>query len=617
MLFVLFVLFGLVVVGLFSGIMSSFVNKQRLVIWFKNDLRIHDHPILADIAKRFHAGGASLQQQQELICIYCFDPRHYQKTKYQSYKTNLFRTNFLIESVQNLRKNLKSIGSELLVTSQRPEDFIPKLFASSTDPASNIARRLGEGSAVYVSTEVTYEEECIEREVEKELQKLQVPLIRYAGVNSLYHPQDLPYAKPSLGDMPNTFTIFRERVEKDCRIRSALPRISSLPPVVSESQLASEGHHILTGSSSYAYIPSFQELGFSEEEISAFFDEKHPKSKAVMRFIGGEDAAIQRIEEWMFRDNHLREYFNIRNGMLGESYSSKLSPWLANGCISPRFINAQVKRYEREKGISNKSTYWLIFELIWRDFFYYLCQKYKEKVFYPGGIIEKHNLKWNNSNELIERWKNGMTGMPLVDANMRELKATGWMSNRGRQNVASYLIYDLHVDWRIGADHFESYLLDYDVCSNYGNWNAAAGLTGGRVNKFNIVKQSNDYDPQGEYIRYWCPELANVPAPQIFEPWKLSKEDQRKYGVKIGEDYPHPPDTRSWDGYVYDREASQSYRKNWGAHYENRGESTGKEGQRRGGGGRGGDRAGASQSISLGDLLPSSERKSQSKKVTK
>ena len=114
------------------------------------------------------------------------------------------------------------------------------------------------------------------------------------------------------------------------------------------------------------------------------------------------------------------------------------------------------------------------------------------------------------------------------------------MSNRGRQNVASYLVLDLGIDWRIGADHFESLLLDHDVCSNYGNWNAAAGLTGGRVNKFNITKQSKDYDANGDYIRHWIPELKNVPAPMIFEPWKLSTADQNRYGLKIGMDYPSP-----------------------------------------------------------------------------
>jgi deoxyribodipyrimidine photo-lyase len=123
--------------------------------------------------------------------------------------------------------------------------------------------------------------------------------------------------------------------------------------------------------------------------------------------------------------------------------------------------------------------------------------------------------QWREDEEALTRWKQGNTGMPLVDANMRELAATGWMSNRGRQNVASYLILDLGIDWRRGADHFESLLLDYDTASNWGNWVAAAGLTGGRVNKFNITKQSRDYDASGDYLRAWLPELAQVPTEYV------------------------------------------------------------------------------------------------------
>lgn len=109
------------------------------------------------------------------------------------------------------------------------------------------------------------------------------------------------------------------------------------------------------------------------------------------------------------------------------------------------------------------------------------------------------------------------------------------MSNRGRQIVASFLIFELELDWRLGADHFESLLVDHDVFSNYGNWNAMAVLTGGRVNRFNMAKQSRDYDPDGAYIRHWIPELHSVPTPQIFEPYLMANEEQAKYGIIITE----------------------------------------------------------------------------------
>jgi deoxyribodipyrimidine photo-lyase len=116
------------------------------------------------------------------------------------------------------------------------------------------------------------------------------------------------------------------------------------------------------------------------------------------------------------------------------------------------------------------------------------------------------------------------------------------MSNRGRQNVCSFLAIDMNMDWRYGAAHFEEHLLDYDVHSNWGNWCSGAGMTGGRLNRFNIVKQSKDYDFGGEYVRLWCPELANVPDKYVHEPWKMSEELMEECGVKIGpgRTYPSP-----------------------------------------------------------------------------
>merc|ERR1719321_1447455 len=136
---------------------------------------------------------------------------------------------------------------------------------------------------------------------------------------------------------------------------------------------------------------------------------------------------------------------------------------------------------------------------------------YGDKIFVPGGITGQ-NQRWSGSADSLIQWKEGRTGDQLVDANMRELSATGFMSNRGRQNVASYLIFDLGVDWRYGAAHFEEHLLDYDPCSNWGNWVAAAGLTGQRVNRFNTRKQLNDYDPKREYVRLW---LEGGPSPAV------------------------------------------------------------------------------------------------------
>jgi deoxyribodipyrimidine photo-lyase len=221
-------------------------------------------------------------------------------------------------------------------------------------------------------------------------------------------------------------------------------------------------------------------------------------------------------------------------------YSSKFSPYLALGCLSARFIYHETKRYERER-TSNQSTYWLIFELLWRDYFHFVARKYGSSLFLEGGIKNQPN-RTRRSEKLIRAWKEGQTGNPFVDANMRELKATGYMSNRGRQNVASYFVKDLNQDWRVGAAWFESMLLDYDPCSNYGNWNYIAGIGNDpRENRyFNTVKQAHNYDGKGVYTHHWLPELSSLQPPFLFQPELADKGHLEKLEIVLGKTYPFP-----------------------------------------------------------------------------
>jgi deoxyribodipyrimidine photo-lyase len=246
------------------------------------------------------------------------------------------------------------------------------------------------------------------------------------------------------------------------------------------------------------------------------------------------------LNQYFWKQDQLRVYKETRNGLLGADYSSKFSAWLAAGCLSPRYIYEQVQQYEQER-VRNDSTYWLVFELLWRDYFRFICAKHGNKIFYRSGL-QGLEIAWKQDWQRFDQWRYGQTGYPLVDANMRELSASGFMSNRGRQNVASFLTKNLGIDWQMGAEWFESLLIDYDVCSNWGNWNYAAGVgndaRGFRF--FNISKQAKDYDPQGKYVKHWLPELAKLPAQKIHEPWKLTAVEQKQYGVRLGVDYPHP-----------------------------------------------------------------------------
>lgn len=164
--------------------------------------------------------------------------------------------------------------------------------------------------------------------------------------------------------------------------------------------------------------------------------------------------------------------------------------------------------------------------------------RYKNKVFSSYGIYDREYYDWKTDEEIVRRWREGSTGMPLIDALMREMNETGFMPNRGRMIVACYFAMDLKQDWRYGAHHFEEKLIDHDVQSNYGGWSFSAGIGPGRVLVFNSLKQSRDFDKDGVYIKTWCPELKKVPLEHIHEPWNMPIAVQKQCGVLINRDYP-------------------------------------------------------------------------------
>eukprot|EP01035_Chromulina_nebulosa_P037260 gene37260-50288_t len=244
-------------------------SVQRTIVWFRNDLRIHDNPVLS---------SAALRNSKDTVCIYCFDPQHYTVTKFGSLKTGLYRARFLIESVSNLRKNLRSIGQELIVAHEAPEACIPRLLEGLTE------------CQVLVQGEVTSEELSAERRVEEQLRPRGGQLIRIYGGNTLYHPEDLPYSK-SLGDYPDVFTVFREKVEKTCSVRPLLPSVKAgqlgpMPQTESFRQLLGErcNEHFLPAAASLC-------AGLEER---AGEEGRKAEARAVMTFEGGEDAALRR-----------------------------------------------------------------------------------------------------------------------------------------------------------------------------------------------------------------------------------------------------------------------------------------------------------------------------------
>ena len=425
--------------------------KNTSLIWFGNNLRVNDNNVLHNACKT----------DGRVIGLYCIDPRSFGTNRFGFRKTEKFRAKFLLESLHDLKNNLDALNIDLLVYFEPPESIIPK-----------ICKRFGV-NAIHAQNEWTQEETELVEAV-----KLNLPSStewNFYDDQFLYHPDDIGIDTTKI---PQVFTVFRKKLEKYASIRALV----SIEKQKSENRIEND-----------TKIPSLTDLGFEDFK-------PHPNS--AFPFKGGENEALQRLDHYFFETKKLGFYKKTRNGLIGKDYSSKFSAWLANGSISARTIYSQVKVFEKDH-YKNQSTYWLIFELIWRDYFKYIALKHGNQIFKLGGILNK-SYDWNRNQKNIHNWINGETPSDFVNANMIELKETGWMSNRGRQNVASYFAKDMYMDWRIGASYFESVLIDYDVHSNYGNWMYVAGVGNDpRDRKFNVASQAERYDSAGKFRKLW------------------------------------------------------------------------------------------------------------------
>ena len=429
-------------------------QNEKGLVWFRNDLRVQDNAVLA----------SAIKNHKSVIACYCFDPRHYEMSRFGFKKTEKYRAQFLIETVKNLKANLKALHIELFVFSKTPESTIHALIQQH------------DITSIYLQKEWTSEELTVLEDV-----KLTVTDgIKFHDYHDqfLYHPEDI---NMSYSDIPKVFTVFRKKFEKYSSIR------------ISEDNDSIEK---IEGLENETHIPNLNDLGFDSFETH---------SNSAFPFQGGETSAIDRLNDYFFETKKLGVYKKTRNGLIGTDFSSKFSPWLANGSISARTIYWKIREFEKNY-FKNESTYWLIFELIWRDYFKYVSLKHQNDIFKIGGILNK-DYEWKSTERQVQKWINGETRSAFVNANMIELKKTGWMSNRGRQNVASFFAKELFLDWRIGAAYFETMLIDYDVHSNYGNWMYVAGVGNDpRDRKFNVDLQAERYDSNGKFQQLWLQE---------------------------------------------------------------------------------------------------------------
>lgn len=425
------------------------------LIWFRNDLRIRDNASLVEAMKG-----------NKVIGFYCFESSFFETDEFGFKRTEKYRTKFLLETVQQLKQELEKLNIPLFVNHGNSVDYLPNLIENNSI------------DTVFLQKEWTRDELVILNDIKKK-----IPFeVKFNEVYDqfLYHPDDIPFN--DFKSIPDVFTNFRKKCEAVCKVRP----IPKLPPKMSHENLVVNETE----------IPTLKELDFTN--FSTHVNSAFP-------FKGGELEALKRVQNYFWETKKLGFYKKTRNGLIGIDYSSKLSAWLANGSISPRTIYWEVKKFEREI-IKNQDTYWLIFELIWRDYFKYVSLKHQSNIFKIGGILEK-DYNWNTTKIAKKEWINGTTKEPFVNANMKELLETGWMSNRGRQNVASFWSKELEQDWRIGAAYFESMLIDYDVHSNWGNWMYNSGVGNDpRDRKFNIKRQAEMYDANGKFQRLWLQE---------------------------------------------------------------------------------------------------------------
>ena len=428
-------------------------NKKTGIFWFSNDLRLHDNPAL-DYAK---------SQVGTLICIYIIDKEWLSEASLDNNRPHQHRLNFLKQSLQHLSRRLNQFEQALHIFIDKPEQAIAMLIKESSAGLLFRSRHAG----------------LIENRIWNKLEK-SFPQCQFESIDShtLFEQSQLPL---DIKDLPTSFSKFRKTAET-LMVKPPINRIEHLPSQPSIT------------------LQNTFPISLTDNKLNVFK--------------GGEQAGLNHLMEF-FNSSRPSHYKQVRNALDGWDNSCKFSAWLANGCISARTIYAMLKEYE-QRNTANDSTYWIFFELLWREFFQWHAKQQGKNLFLFQGLNDQAPST-SYDDEKFQSWVNGKTAYPIVNACMNQLRETGYLSNRGRQIVASCLVNELAIDWRFGAAYFEAVLIDYDVASNWGNWQYIAGVgtdsRGGR--HFNLDKQTQQFDPKRVYIDYWTSQ-ENLSSPIAF-----------------------------------------------------------------------------------------------------
>ncbi len=420
---------------------------MRTLYWFTRDLRLHDNAALLAAAK-----------SDLLLCLFVVEPRWFAPGPHQCKALGAHRWRFLWQSLMALERRLRPLGQRLHIAYGEPETVIPELVRSHRLQRVIRSRLPGTEEAHQWQTLLT---------------RLPDTLFQQFETLGLYTESALPMA---LSDLPATFSQFRKQVERACLgysegLRIRTPGALPPPPDVADDNRGD--------------CPAIPELA------------------RTAGFIGGEDQGLARLQTYLFTEHGIARYKDTRNALDDWNASSKFSPWLANGCLSAREVAERIAEYERNV-TRNESTYWLWFELLWREYFYWYALRHGARLFCRDGVQRQRRAVTFYSHR-FKAWCQGCTEYPIVNAAMNQLRATGYLSNRARQLVASCFVNELKLDWRFGAAWFQEQLIDYDVASNYGNWQYLAGVGADPRGQrhFNLDKQARQYDPFGTFTDRW------------------------------------------------------------------------------------------------------------------
>ncbi|KAI5371153.1 putative cryptochrome/DNA photolyase class 1, cryptochrome/DNA photolyase, FAD-binding protein [Septoria linicola] len=560
---------------------------QRVLVYLlRRDLRLADNPIFNEVAR---LNEQSQKPFTHILPVYVFAAEQVEvsgflssdqeKSPYKEARSRVgkfwrcgsHRVTFAAESVWDLKQDLKQIDSDLVVRVGSVKDAVRSILDGYR------GRDDAEIHGLWMTSEEGWEEQNEEKAVKAMLEKDDKEFKLWTDEKYYVDDRDIPFKEPR--ELPDVFTSYRKMVEplRDAP-RKELPKPQKLLPLPD---------HIPEQAAPFKIPSTYDEVlaALVKPLGKQPYDLPEPpkpndSAKSAHPFKGGSKAGHERIRH-LIDSGSMTSYKDTRNGLLGLDFSTKLSAWLALGCVSSRQVHWQLLDFENGKGEcgksangygkgENKGTAAVRFELLWRDYMRLCTRKFGQRLFWLDGYrgdtdatnnfisspytnsTNKKNKKGSNDEDTrnaVERFLAGRTGTGLIDASQRELWLTGWTSNRARQNVASYLSKHLGIDWRIGAEWYEQNLIDYDLSSNWGNWQYVAGVGNdprGDARVFNPVKQAVDYDTNGEYVRTWVPELRDVgrggqhssggDSPEslmgVFQAWRMPDDEKKRLGLE-------------------------------------------------------------------------------------